>query len=553
MGAEARCVARHQRRVSEGIARLWIRNMDSLEIRPLPGSDSVPATPPPFWSPDGRFVAFDAGGKLKKLDVDGGLPQTLADLPGVGVGGSWNRTGDILVGNTSGGVMRVRETGGPLSAVTMVDPSRKEEFHLLPSFLPDGRHFMYLRISPGVPEASGVYVGTLDAKPEEQRPRRLLPYFVGPAYVPSVNGGSGWLLYLREGTLMAQAFDADRLELAGDPIAVAERVGSFRDGAFFSASANGVLVYRVADADSQLTWYDRQGNVAGHASEPGAFRSVALSADGTRAVASRTNQQDTTKADLWVLDLSRGSAATRLTLGAGVAEYPIWSRDGQRIIFTFNNSTLHQVLASGEGEEKELLRSATVSLVVANDWSPDGRLLLYSGYATSSTGVGNLDLGLLSPSRDSKPVPFARTGFNEEQGRFSPNGRWVAYISNQSGVNEIYVRQLAEDFGSGSASAGGSVLVSRGGGTAPRWRGDGRELFYLSPTGKMIAVDVAADREFHAGTPTTLFQTPAGTVVGDVTGDGRRFLLVTPAGPSASVFTVVLNWTEELKPRMPSE
>src|SRR5262249_30181428 len=159
--------------------------------------------------------------------------------------------------------------------------------------------------------------------------------FVGPVYVPSDRAGSGWLLYLREGTLMAQAFDTDHFELAGDPIAVVERVGSFRDGGFFSASANDVLVYRAADADAQLTWYDRQGNVSGRASEPGAFRGVALSPDGTRAVVSRTNQQDTTKADLWLLDLSRGGVTTRLTLGGGVAEYPIWSRDSQRIIFTF--------------------------------------------------------------------------------------------------------------------------------------------------------------------------------------------------------------------------
>src|SRR5262249_4180695 len=158
--------------------------------------------PPPFWSPDGRFVAFDVGGKLKMLDVAGGLPQTLADPPSLAVGGSWNRTGDIILGNISGGVLHVRETGGPLSAGTAGDTSRKEEVHILPSFLPDGRHFVYLRITPGAPDASGVYLATLDAKPEDQRARRLLPYLVGPVFVASVNAGPGWLLYLREGTLM---------------------------------------------------------------------------------------------------------------------------------------------------------------------------------------------------------------------------------------------------------------------------------------------------------------------------------------------------------------
>ncbi|HVH28601.1 MAG TPA: protein kinase, partial [Vicinamibacterales bacterium] len=233
-------------RGSDGIARLWIRAMDSLEVRALPGSEAGDATPPPFWSPDGRFLAFDAGGRLKKLDVSGGLPQTLGEVPGVAVGGSWNRDGDIIIGNTAGGLLHVRETGGATSPVTVLDPARKEEFHLLPTFLPDGRHFVYLRISPSAPEASGAYIGTLDAKPEEQSAERLLPYEVGLTYVGGTDSGPGRLLFLREGTLMAQPFDATRLALVGSPVPVAERVGSFRDGGFFSASNNDVLLYRNA-------------------------------------------------------------------------------------------------------------------------------------------------------------------------------------------------------------------------------------------------------------------------------------------------------------------
>jgi eukaryotic-like serine/threonine-protein kinase len=528
----------------DGIARLWVRNMDSLEVRLLPGSEAVDYTPPPFWSPDGRFVAFDAGGKLKKLDVSGGLPQTLCDLPkgSVAVGGSWNRDGDIIFGNF-GGLLHVRETGGAAVPITALDPARKEEFHLLPTFLPDGRHFVYLRVSPTAPESSGTYIGTLDAKPEAQSAQRLMPYEVGMTYAAAVDSGPGRLVFLHEGTLMAQPFDARRLALAGDPVAVAERVGSFRDGAFFSTSANDVLVYRTADTDSQLTWFDRQGAVSGRASEPGGFRSVALSPDGARAVASRTNPQDTTKADLWLFDLSRVTAAARLTFGTGIAEFPIWSPDGTRIVFTFSNSQLRQKLASGDGDEKELLRSISAGLVRPTGWSPDGRFLLYTvgGSKTSS-----FDLFVL-PSNDPKPVPFIETRFNEEQGRFSPNGRWVAYVSNESGLSEVYVRGFSADFGNGSASTGGSVLVSRGGGTSPRWRADGRELFYLALNGKMMAADVAAGNEFRAATPAVLFQTPAGATLGDVTSDGKRFLLVAPTGASASVpFTVVLNWTSEI-------
>ena len=251
-----------------------------------------------------------------------------------------------------------------------------------------------------------------------------------------------------------------RLALAGDPVPVAERVGSFRDGAFFSASANDVLVYRTADTDFQVTWFDRQGNVSGRVSEPGAFRDVALSPDGARAVASRTNPQDAAKADLWLFDLSRGSVATRLTLGTGIAESPVWSSDSKRIAFTFGNSLLRQKLATGEGDESELWRSRSAGSIRATDWSPDGQFLLYT---EARRRVKSWDLFVL-PRDNPKPVPFARTGFNEEQGRFSPDGRWVAYVSNQSGQSEVYVREFAADFSSGSASAGGSVLVS-----ARRW------------------------------------------------------------------------------------
>jgi eukaryotic-like serine/threonine-protein kinase len=531
-------------RGADGIARLWIRSMDLLEARPLPGSEIFGPSPPPIWSPDSRFVAIDVGRKLKKLEVSGGPPQTLCDLNGVAVGGAWNREGDIIIGNTAGGLLRVRDTGGVASEVTTLDRSRKEEFHLLPSFLPDGRHFVYLRVSPGVPVIGGTYIGTLDAKAGEQSLQPLLPYQVGMAYVGSDDANRGHLMFVREGTLMAQPFDAARLSLAGDAVPVAEHVGSFRDGGFFSASTSGLLVYRT-DSDSQVTWFDRQGNVSGRVSEPGRFRSVALSPDGTRAAASRTDPQDGAKADLWILDLSRGSGAARLTVGDGLAESPLWSRDGKRVAFTVNHNVVRQKLASAEGDETELLQSLTAGILTANDWSPDGRFLLYSHYAESTA----LDLSVL-PRDGGKGVPFMRTPFVEDQGRFSPDGRWVAFVSNQSGAFEVYVRAFTSDFSGGSAGAGGSMLISRGGGTAPRWRRDGRELFYLAADGKMMAVAVkaSASAELTTGTPTPLFQTPPATIVGDVAADGTRFLLVTPVGQSASTpFTVLLNWTNGLK------
>jgi serine/threonine protein kinase/Tol biopolymer transport system component len=529
---------------ADGVLRLRLRSMDTLEVRPLPGTELPLGTAgvPPFWSPDSKFMAFQGGdGKLKKLDVSGGLPQMLCDVPGVAVGGSWNRDGDIIVGNTNGGLLRVRETGGPVSPLTALDASRKEEFHLMPTFLPDGRHFVYLRISPSAPEMSGSYVGTLD-KPGEQG-QRLMPYAVGLTYVPGGDFDPGRLLFLREGTLMAQPFDTKRLALAGNPVPIAERVGSFRDGGFFSASSNDVLVYRIANTDFQLAWFDRQG-ASSQTSEPGAFRGAALSPDGGRAVVSRTNPQDGAKADLWLLDLSRRGGATRFTFDAGLVEFPLWYRDGKRIMFTVNNSVLSQKLSSGEGDAKEVARSISAGLIRAADWSPDGQFLLYVVNQAAATLT---DLWVL-PADGRKPLPFAQTRFIEQDGRFSPDGRWVAYMSDQSGAMEVYVRAFSPDFSGGSASTGGSVLVSRGGGAAPSWRGDGKELFYLAPDGKMMAVEVTAGPEFRGGTPAPLFQTPSGTSVGGVTADGKRFLLVTPVGPSAAApFTVVLNWTAGLK------
>ncbi len=418
--------------------------------------------------------------------------------------------------------------------------------HLLPSFLPDGRHFVYLRISRRAAEASGIYVGTLDAKPEEQISTRLLPYAQGLTFAPSTDSGPGRLLFLREGTLMAQPFDTQRLELAGDAVPVARQVGSFLDAGFFSASSNGVLAYRTAERDFQVAWFDRQGSMLGRVSEPGRFRDVALSPDGTRAAASRTNPQDAANADLWLLDLARGSGAARFTSSAGVSESPVWSPDGNRIAFSSRGqrvNLIYQKLSSGAKDEEELpARDGLIK--TPTHWSPDGRFLLYAAADPNS----RWDLWVLPMDGDSKPVPFAHSRFDEEQGRFSPDGRWVAYVSNESGPSEVYVRGFASDFSGGSASAGGSVLVSKGGGTAPRWRADGKELFYLAPNEKMMAVDLTINSAFQTGTPTPLFQAPSGVIVGDVAADGKRFLLVTPVGQSASTpFTVVVNWVAGLK------
>jgi eukaryotic-like serine/threonine-protein kinase len=299
----------------DGVPRLWIRDLESLEIRALPngypvsihitGSDVVP---PFFWSPDSRFIGFQSLSKLAKIDISGGPAQHLCDVQGTVVGGSWNRDGMIVFTDSVRGLMQVSAVGGVASPLTKIDPSRKEIVHVLPVFLPDDRHFLYLRAS-SIPENTGVYVGSLNTKPEEQDSRRLLATTSGPVYVPSSDSESGQLLFLRQGMLMVQSFDASRLALSGEAVPVAEKVGSFLDYGLFSASSNGVLVYRSGvGLDYQLTWFDRQGRVLAKVAEPGRYNSLALSPDGRRVAVSRTNLENTPNWDVWLLDVARNTS-----------------------------------------------------------------------------------------------------------------------------------------------------------------------------------------------------------------------------------------------------
>jgi Tol biopolymer transport system component len=524
----------------DGVLRVWVRDMDSLVDRTLPGSEVGQAAPPPFWSPDSRFIAFDAGGKLKKVDVSGGLSQTVCDLPTAAVGGSWNRDGVIIFGNPGGGILRVPEAGGTPSPITVVDPSRSENNHLTPVFLPDGRHFLYLRTSWSVPERTGIFIGSLDATPEQQDGRRLLATTTSVVYVPP-SGGSGKLLFLRDGNLMAQAFDDRRLELSGVPALVAERVDSYLDTATVSASDTGVLVYRGA-ADLQLTWLDRQGRVVGRVREPGLYQTLNLSPDGAHAVVSKVSSQVSSKADLWLFDFAR-ETNTRLTT-ANAAD-AVWSPDGSRIVFgSESGGVLYEKLTRGTQRQDVLYRLGE-NRVSPTSWSRDGRFLMYTAVDPKTSS----DLWVLSLDGQSKAAPFLRTVSAESQGQFSPGLQrghlWVAYTSNESGRNDVVVRTFPD--------AANQEVVSRSGGHSPRWRGDGRELFYVAADGTIIAV-AFADGPPHVGPPTPLFQVPRGFASRDSTGsraaapwdvtpDGQRFLFAAPAEAGGLThFTVVLNW-----------
>jgi Tol biopolymer transport system component len=515
---------------SDRKTNLWVRPLDALAAQKLAGTEGANL---PFWSPDSRFIGFFAQGKLKKIDAFGGAPQTLCDSP-AGNGGTWNREGVIVFApNREGALARVSAAGGIPAAATALDRRRQEIGHAWPQFLPDGRHFLYLALS-GQRENRGLYVDSLGS----EGPRRVLKTEVRAAYTPP-----GYLLFVQQGTLMAQRFNPNRLQLIGEPVAVAEGVAynSFNGRDTFTVSENGVLVYRTGRPGglptSELVWFDRGGKRVGSVEGLGLYLRPALSPDGKRIAVQRLDPQTGTF-DIRLVDLAR-STVLRLTFGSSNQTHPVWSPDGGRIVFTSDRdgtSNLYQKSSSGAGSEELLLQSDTAKYVT--DWSPDGRFIAYEKQ-DPRTG---LDLWLLPLFGDRKPILYLQTEFNEGQGQFSPDGRWMAYASDESGRREVYVQTFP--------ASGGKWQISTAGGTYPRWRRDGKELFYIAADQKLMAVAVQTDSTLQAGRPQALFEPRffLPVIPYTVLPDGQRFLVNTPLEEdNSSPMTVVLNWMAELK------
>ena len=511
----------------EGKVRIWVRPLSALEAQPLPGTEGGVR---PFWSPDSRFIGFMADGVLKKVEVTGGPPTKICDAPG-GSDGSWSPEGVILFDGTgTDPIYRVPAAGGTRTVAVKADTAKKETSVGWPEFLPDGKHYLYL-VAGEKPEDNAYWIGSLDS----DKRTMLSPAQTLVTYAPP-----GYLLFARDKTLVAQPFDAKGMKTTGEPVPLAEKVGTDNVGlALFSVSRNGVLAYRTGEAGGRLLWRDRTGRELEVVGDPGNYGNPALSPSGDR-LAFNISDARTGKEDVWIRDLTRG-VSSRFSLGPGNNIRPLWSADGGTIVFSSDRDgglDLYEKSTQGQGGEKLLLKSGDPK--AASSWSRDGRYIAYGTQDPKS----NWDLWALPTFGDRKPVPILVAPFIEIQPAFSPDGRLVAYTSNESGRFEIYVQTFPD--------GGGRWQVSNSGGTDPSWRGDGKELFYRTPDQKLMAVEIrATGGDLQAGIPVALF--PVSIRAGNArnkyvaSADGQRFLFDAPLGrESMSPTTVVLNWHEGL-------
>jgi Tol biopolymer transport system component len=516
---------------SAGMA-LWLRSLDSVEVRQL----TVEEGAQPFWSPDSRFIGFYNGGEYKKVDITNGRVQRLIDARGQS--GTWNRD-DVIVMRLSDRptLSRFSASGGPPAPATTLDPARGETAHNWPQFLPDGRHFLYVALSDLPEYDRTICVGSLESASE----RTVL--FQADSH--AVYASPGYLVFLRGRTLVAQAFDAKSLRLDGDAVPIAEGIdrGPGARGAF-SISRDGVLAYRGI-ADTQLSLRDRRSPARRTVGPPAYYANPALSPDGRRAAVARLDRT-IGSLDIWLLELARG-VLSRFTFDPSSEDMPLWSLDGGRIVFRATGYAgvegFFDKASTGTGSQQSVQERVS-RFASPLGWSHKGGALVY-GTSTDQT-LG--DLWEVPRSGNRAPVALLTSRFWEIQGQPSPDGRWLAYVSNESGSYEVYVRSLSGE---------GKWRISAGGGLEPKWRRDGAELFYLAADRSLNSVPVRSTAStFDAGTPVRLFETRMSTIPNanytrnqyDVAPDGQRFLINEPSGDaSATPIMVVVNWPAALK------
>jgi serine/threonine protein kinase len=474
---------------SEG-SQMWLQKLDSSVPKLLPGTTGASR---PFWSPDNQSIGFFADGKLKRTDINGTLPRNLADAPDTR-GGSWNAAGIIIFSASAGTpISKIPEIGGTPVDVTVLSKSSQDAAHRWPTFLPDGKHFTYV-VSAGQPESAGVFIGSID---DPSVRIRILPMQSQSTYVKS-----GHLLYVSESVLYARPFDLKTLSFTGEPAVIEQNVYAHKGTGWagYTASQTGVVAVELGSSlaflQRQLVWYDRSSKKLEPIAEPGAYATIALSPDA-KSVALEKRDPETSATDLWLMDLGRG-VTTRLTSNPLWDQAPVWSPDGNDIVF-FSNRTgtgdLYRKHLAGSADEMPFFKSDTRKWPTG--WSADGKYVMFE-----SRDQNQWDLLAATGSGSLQPIRFLTSRFNERQGRFSPDGSWVAYASDESGQYEIYVQSFP--------NAGSKIQVSTKGGVDPQWRRDGTELFFIQE-GKIhaVSVSVAGGRivvgEPHSVTDTVSF------------------------------------------------
>ncbi len=519
---------------TNGKTELWTRSLDVLALHVLAGTEGIRRQSAGyagtfFWSPDSKSIGFFAHGSLKMIEADGGPSQTLCDAPGVDTG-AWAPDGTILLAvgqaHDKEGLYRIPATGGTPEKIRLTDENGKDiKFVFWPAMLPDGKHFLFNQDSPDRGELF-LRAGVMGSSSTQ----RIMPVESRVEYA-----APGYLLHVRQGTLLAQPFDAGKLRLLGKPAPLAEGLGYYvgTGTANFSTSQTGLLVYQLLEQTSrQLVRVDRAGRDVESIGESMAYDSPRLSPSG-RLLVSSIGKPQTSETDLWMHDLARKSMI-RLTSEAGQALWPVWSPDGASIVFAADwDGIPHLFLQGLDGAKAIPLLPSGPRVQFPMDWSPDGRFILYA----MRDPMNDWDLWALPLQGDKTPIPVADTKFYESQGTFSPDGRWIAYVSDESGAREVYIAPFQH--------AGERKRVSSEGGAEPRWRHDGRELFYLSGS-RMMSVAVRLSDSIELAPPTQLFS-PAEPGY-DVSTDGKTFIERRPSGPDDSRFPVVmLNWPASLK------
>jgi len=512
-----------------GTAALWVRPLDSLVAHALAGTEDGQLV---FWSPDSRYVGYFGNGKLKKILVSGGTPEVICNA-GDGRGATWSRNGVIVFAPESAGPLySVRESGGDPQAVTVLDAGRKETGHRWPVFLPDGKHFLYVTL-PAKQSTFDVFIGSIDSKERQ---------FLFTASGAPIYAAPGYLIYPRDNTLVAQPFDADRLATAGEPVSLGEAPApsEWTGGQVYSASDDGVLTrWGIGLPNTELQWYDRAGKVVGDVPVPaGRYEKAFISPDGKRLAVLR--RSSVTSRDIWLIDFDH-PVPSRFTFGTSYVDYPSWSRDGRRIAFESDRlgpMDIYVKATDGSGEEIPVLTGGAL-FKQPSTWSLDGKTLVFE-QPDPKTGW---DLGLVASDGKTPPAPFLHSPSSERGGEISPDGRWIAYFSDEGGRMELFVQSFPGLGSKYQVTTGGAVNLT------VRWTRGGKELMFLGGDGLTVnAVDVTMGASFRAGAPRELFKLRPDFVGYDFMPGGDRILVVGPPGaPLSPSITIDVNWAAQLK------